>query len=88
VQAEAQYWTGMSYFEKDDFEKAVTELLKVSYSYETYTQWAASAELQAGEAYQKLDSKEKARRIYNRVIEKYGSGSQWGTLAKQRLAEM
>ena len=85
LQAEAQYWIGMSYFENDEFEQAVTELLKVGYSYESYTQWAASAELQAGEAYQKLNSPTKARRIFERVIEKYGIHSQWGELAKQRL---
>jgi len=85
LQAEVQYWIGMSYFEMDEFEQAVTELLKVGYSYESYTQWAASAELQAGEAYQKLNSTAKARRIYERVIEKYGINSQWGELAKQRL---
>ncbi|MDP8211274.1 MAG: tetratricopeptide repeat protein [Candidatus Stygibacter australis] len=88
LQAEAQYWIGMSYFEKDEFEQAVTELLKVGYSYESYTQWAASAELQAGEAYQKLNSTAKARRIFERVIEKYGINSQWGELAKQRMQTM
>jgi tetratricopeptide (TPR) repeat protein len=86
--AEAQYWIGMSYYGMDDFEQAVTELLKVGYSYESYTQWAASAELQAGESYQKLDNYRKAKRIYERVIEKYGINSQWGTLAKEKLQAM
>jgi tetratricopeptide (TPR) repeat protein len=88
LQAEAQYWIGMSFFGLDDFEQAVTELLKVSYSYDTYTQWAASAELQAGEAYQRIRSDAKARRIYERIIEKYGAASQWGELARQRLNTM
>ncbi|MCF7912404.1 MAG: tetratricopeptide repeat protein [Candidatus Cloacimonetes bacterium] len=86
--AEAQYWIGMSFYGMDDYEQAVTELLKVGYSYESYTQWAASAELQAGEAYQKLNNASKARRIYERVIEKYGINSQWGEVAKEKLQIM
>ena len=86
--AEAQYWIGMSYYGMDDFEQAVTELLKVGYSYESYTQWAASAELQAGDAYQKLNNNSKARRIFERVIEKYGINSQWGTVAKEKMQAM
>jgi len=66
-------------------ETAVSELLKVGYNYPQFTQWAASAELKAGEAYQNGNQIEKAKQIYERVMSKYGKYSQWGTEASSRL---
>jgi len=85
TQAEAQYWIGESFFGMEDYETAVSELLKVGYNYPQFTQWAASAELKAGEAYQNSGQIEKAKQIYERVMDKYGKYSQWGTEASSRL---
>jgi len=85
IQAEAQYWIGESLFGIESYEDAVSELLKVGYNYPQFTQWAASAELKAGEAYQNNNQFEKAAQIYERVISKYGKYSQWGTEASNRL---
>lgn len=85
TQAEAQYWIGESLFGMESYETAVSELLKVGYNYPQYTQWAASAELKAGEAYQNNNQFDKAIQIYERVISKYGKHSQWGTEASNRL---
>ena len=85
TQAEAQYWIGESLFGMESYEMAVSELLKVGYNYPQYTQWAASAELKAGEAYQNNNQFDKAIQIYERVISKYGKYSQWGTEASNRL---
>jgi tetratricopeptide (TPR) repeat protein len=88
LKAEAQYWIGEGYFGMEEYEKAISELLKVGYNYSRYTDWAASAELRAGEAYLQMNNLLKARQIYQRVISKYGAGSRWGDMAQQRLAEM
>ncbi len=85
TQAEAQYWIGESLFGMESYEDAVSELLKVGYNYPQFTQWAASAELKAGEAYQNNNQFDKAVQIYERVISKYGKYSQWGTEAGNRL---
>jgi len=85
TQAEAQYWIGESLFGMENYEAAVSELLKVGYNYPQYTQWAASAELKAGEAYQNNNQFDKAIQIYERVISKYGKYGQWGTEASNRL---
>jgi len=85
TQAEAQYWIGESLFGMESYEDAVSELLKVGYNYPQFTQWAASAELKAGEAYQNSNQFEKAAQIYERIISKYGKYSQWGTEASNRL---
>ena len=88
AQAEAQYWIGESLFGMESYEDAVSELLKVGYNYPQFTQWAASAELKAGEAYQNSKEFDKATQIYERVISKYGKYSQWGTEASNRLLIM
>jgi TolA-binding protein len=88
TQAEAQYWIGESYFGMDQYETAVSEFLKVGYNYPDFTHWAASAELKAGESYQDMKKIEKARRIYERIIDKYGRYSQWGTEAAKRLENL
>ncbi|MDA3813009.1 MAG: tetratricopeptide repeat protein [Candidatus Cloacimonetes bacterium] len=85
TQAEAQYWIGESLFGMESYEDAVSELLKVGYNYPQFTQWAASAELKAGEAYQNSNQFDKAAQIYERIINKYGKYSQWGTEASNRL---
>jgi len=85
LRAEAQYWIGDSYFENEDYVNSISEFLKVSYNYPELTQWAASADLQVGQAYYKVGKIDQAKYIYNKVIEKYGSGSDWGKEAKKRL---
>jgi len=86
LQAEAQYWISEAWFNMADYEKAVTEFLKVSYNYNDFVHWAATAELKAGEAYTQADDLDKAKRMYERIISKYGEISQWGKEAKLRLA--
>jgi TolA-binding protein len=85
LQAEAQYWIGESYFGMEDYETSIAEFLKVGYNYSEYVHWSASAELKAGEAYSEMRNIEKARRMYERIKERYGKNSQWGTEAQKRL---
>jgi len=85
MKAEAQYWLGESYFGLEDFQRSVTEFLKIGYDYPEYIHWAASGELRAGEIYSDLNEIKKAKRIYQRVIDNYGLSSQWGQEAQVRL---
>jgi TolA-binding protein len=88
LKAEAQYWIGESYFGQELYETSVSEFLKVGYNYSEYAQWAASAELKAGEAYHRMNKIDKARRTYERIIDKYGRNSQWGSEAEKRLENL
>jgi tetratricopeptide (TPR) repeat protein len=85
LKAEAQYWIADSYFGLDEYEKSISEYLKVGYGYPEFPHWAASAELRAGEAYINLKDNVKARRTFERIIEKYGRSSNWGKEALKRL---
>lgn len=87
LQAEAQFWKGEAYYNMEDYSDAVTEFLKVGYNYQEFTHWAASAELRAADAYDSKDDIVKAKRLYQRVIDKYGELSQWGKLASSKLAQ-
>ncbi|KQC06410.1 MAG: hypothetical protein APR54_01700 [Candidatus Cloacimonas sp. SDB] len=86
--AEAQYWIGEAWFNMADYEKAITEFLKVSYNYSEFVHWSATSELKAGEAYTKAGEKDKAVRIYERIIQKYGKNSQWGKEAQFRISNL
>ncbi len=81
TKAEAQYWIGESYLGEDNYEKAITEFLKVYYNYPNQTRWAASAQLKAAEAYIKSGGLKKAEKLLNRIISKYGKSSMWGKQA-------
>jgi TolA-binding protein len=86
--AEAQYWLGESYYGMDLYETAITEFLKVSYNYPAITDWAASAELRAGECYMKMRQFAKAKTIFQRVISKFGAGSNYGQQAQEHLRNL
>jgi tetratricopeptide (TPR) repeat protein len=86
--AEAQYWLGESYYGMDLYETAITEFLKVSYNYPAITDWAASAELRAGECYLKMRQFAKAKTIFQRVVSKFGAGSNYGLQAQEHLRNL
>ncbi len=88
MKAEAQYWIGQSYFDDEAWESAVTAWLRVSYNYPNITQWAAVSELKSGEAYLMMRNIEKARLIFEKVVQKYGAGSDWGKEAAKKLKEI
>jgi tetratricopeptide (TPR) repeat protein len=88
MEAEAQYWIAESFSGAEQFEKAITEFLKVSYNYSHFPQWAASAELRSGEIYLQIRQLERAIAIYERIISKYGRYSDWGKQAQERLNQM
>ncbi len=88
MKAEAQYWIGQSWFDDEEWESAITAWLRVSYNYPGITQWAAVSELKSGEAYLMMRNTDKARLIFEKVVQKYGAGSDWGKEAAKKLKEM
>lgn len=85
-----QYKLGQCYDAMGLFQEAVFEYLKVAYlSKPTNTlPWKATALYNAGQAYQKLDEPEKARRMYEMIIEREGPGSHFGKFALERIEEI
>jgi tetratricopeptide (TPR) repeat protein len=85
AKARAFYWMGTSYERLEDYQSAVVQFLKVPYLASGGGLWVVTAELKAAECYTRIERNDAAREIYNRVIQKYGAGSNWGRLAKRGL---
>ncbi|MCD4651153.1 MAG: tetratricopeptide repeat protein [Candidatus Cloacimonetes bacterium] len=88
LKAEAQYWQGESYFGMEDWEQAITALLKVSYSSGHVPRWAPTAEIKSADAYLRQGRREKAISRLQRVIDHYGTGSEWGRAAKEKMSKL
>jgi TolA-binding protein len=73
LKAEAQFWMGACRFDQEDYEQAVNEYLKVSYSYPDLAQWSATAELKAADAYVRMGKTDRARSLLERIIAKYAA---------------
>ncbi len=85
MKAEALYWIAENYFAKEDFEQSINAFLKVSYTYPSQTRWAGVSEYRAGEVYLRINQPDKARQIFEKILSKYGSGSDIGKEASKYL---
>jgi len=88
-EAEIQYWIGKCYFKMGQFEKAISEYMKVSYlARPTKLPWDITAEYESGLAYMKLKQWDKAKAIFRRIIQKEGAGSEYGKFALRKIREI
>lgn len=85
---EVRYWIGESYYDSGKFDSALLEYLKVAYLSQAGSMWAVTAEFKAGQTYERLGRIDEAKRLYQRMIERYGTDSQWGKAAQERLREL
>ena len=89
TEAEIQYWIGKSYFKMGQFEKAIAEYLKVSYlAKPTKLPWDVTAEYESGLAYMKLGELDKAQAIFDKIVKRYGAGSDYGRVALRKIEEI
>jgi len=84
-ETEVRYWIGESNYESGKYELALLEYLRVAYLSQTGSMWAVTAEFRAGQTYEALGKVDEAKRLYHQMIERYGSDSQWGQAARERL---
>ena len=89
TEAEIQYWIGESYYKMGQFERAISEFLKVRYMAKpSKLPWDVTAEYEAGLAYLKLNRPEKARAIFEKIVKERGAGSDYGKVALKRIQEI
>lgn len=88
TKARAYYWMASAYEQLGDFQSAVVEYLKVPFLSSGGGAWVVTAQLKAAECYTRIDRNDAAREIYNRVVQQYGVGSNWGKLAKEKIDGM
>ena len=85
---EVRYWIGESYYDSGKYDQALLEYLKVAYLSQPGGLWAVTAEFKAGQTYEALGRIDEAKRLYRGMIERYGTNSQWGQAALERLREL
>ena len=84
-----QYWIGDCYMEKGQYNKALSEYLKVKYlSKPSKFDWAISSQYKAGEAYMKLGKMKDAKMIFQKIIDERGLGSNFGKGAQKKILEI
>lgn len=84
IGAEAQYNYGLTLFNQDKINEAISALVRVRSIFSTYDEWYTKSLLKLGDCYIKLDDKRNAREMFQAVIRKHGSDA-FGTEAKQKL---
>ena len=88
-EAEVQYYIGEAFMAKSDFRTAILEFMKVKIlGRKTKLDWGVTALYQSGQCYEKLDEKDNAARMYQKIISETGATSNYGRTAQQRLDAM
>ena len=71
------------------FEQAIFEFMKVAMlSKPTKLPWNTTALYEAGQAYIKLDKPRHAQKLFEKIVQKEGSTSDLGRIARQRIQEI
>jgi len=84
IAAKAQYSYGTSLLEQDKTQNAITAFVRVLNVYQMYDEWVARSYIKLGDAYLKLNDKNKAKEMYRTVISNH-RGDEFGKEAQQKL---
>ncbi|MFC1629375.1 tol-pal system YbgF family protein, partial [Gemmatimonadota bacterium] len=85
--AEAQYLAGEVLFAQERWIDAEVQYLKVKYVFPAFTDWIAQAVYRAGEANVRLGEPEKARTLFQSVLDDYPNAPA-AALARAALERM
>lgn len=84
IAAKAQYYSGVSLLEQEKTQSAITAFVRVLNVYQIYDEWVAKSYLKLGDAYLKMNDKNKAKEMYRTVISNH-RGDEYGKEAQQKL---
>lgn len=84
-QAYAVFWIADGLDRLGRHQEAATEFLRIPYLYANQGMLPVTAQLKAGEAYEKVPDAAAARSLYERVLRSHGPQSDWGREAQKRL---
>lgn len=71
IAAEAQYLQGVALFKSEQFNQAITALVRVKSMFGRFEEWVIKSELVLSDCYLATGDKKKAREILNSIIKKY-----------------
>ena len=84
IGAQAQYYYGVSLFNQNNFNDAITAFVRVSTSFAAYNDWVTKSTLKLGDCYAKLKDNQQAREMYRSVLAKHRDDD-YGKEAKAKL---
>jgi len=85
---EILYWLGIVHSKLGDFQKAITEFLKVPYLYSGVGKWGITAEFEAARIYERLEEYERARTLYKKIVRSDGENGEFGKSAARQLERL
>ncbi len=85
-EAAIQFYIGECRFLKGEYSAAILEYMKVPYlGRATKLDWDVTAIYQAAQCWEQLGEREKAERLYLRIVRERGPGSSYGEAAQERI---
>ena len=85
---EVLYWVASSNAKMGEFQKALTDYIKVPYLHSGEGKWGVTAELEAARIYERLGQFDKAQILYRKIVKSDGERGQFGKIAVKRLAHL
>lgn len=87
IGAKAQYHYGLSLFEQNKIDDAITAFVRVRFVFSAYDEWLTRSFLKLGECYEKKNDPQKAKEMYRTVLNRH-KGDSYGTEAQNRLRSL
>lgn len=87
IGAEAQYYYGVSLFNQNKIQDAITALVRVRSVFAAYDEWYTKSLLKLGDCYVKLNDKKQARDMYRAVISRHDTG-ELAQEAKKKMKQL
>ena len=84
IGAEAQYYYGLSLYQQNKFQEAISALVRVRTVFSSYDEWLTKSYLLLGDCYVKLKDNRKAEEMYRTVISKH-KNDHFTTEAREKL---
>jgi TolA-binding protein len=84
IGAEAQYNYGLTLFNQDKINEAISALVRVRSIFSMYDEWYTKSLLKLGDCYVKLGDKKNAREMFRAVIKKHRNDA-FGAEAREKL---
>ncbi len=85
--AKAQYYYGLSLYEQENINEAISALVRVRTVFSDYDEWLSKSYILLGDCYVKLNDKRKAEEMYRTVISKHRS-DELGNEARAKLKNL
>lgn len=84
--AEARYYIGQAYQQMGQYRTAIERYYRVSYhGADANARWITTADFQRAQCHEQLTEYTSASSIYERIIQREGSASEFGKMARERL---